>query len=297
MNLRKLGKFGPDISPIGIGAMSFSNFYGATTETQSHRILHAALAQGISHIDTANVYGMGVSETAIGNFLTQNKASAAGQFTLATKAGIRRDSETGNRFFDNSAEHLAEELDNSLKRLKVETIDLFYVHRRDANRPIEEVTQTLASFVQAGKIRSFGFSEIAPSSLKKAAEIHHVAAVQSEYSLAVRSPELGLVQATKQLGTALVAFSPLGRSLLTDRPHTTQKIATMGFLKNNALYRAKFKCEYPSNRKISRIGRRNWHIGGGPINCLVATSKRAYYCHPRHALCAAFPRTLRGCTP
>ena len=107
MNLRKLGKFGPDISPIGIGAMSFSNFYGATTKTKSHRILHAALAQGISHIDTANVYGMGVSETAIGNFLTQNKASAAGQFTLATKAGIRRDSETGNRFFDNSAEHLA----------------------------------------------------------------------------------------------------------------------------------------------------------------------------------------------
>ena len=133
MNLRKLGKFGPDISPIGIGAMSFSNFYGATTETQSHRILHAALAQGINHIDTANVYGMGVSETAIGNFLTQNKASAADQFTLATKAGIRRDSETGNRFFDNSAEHLAEELDNSLKRLKVETIDLFYVHRRDAH--------------------------------------------------------------------------------------------------------------------------------------------------------------------
>ncbi|MGB1511125.1 MAG: aldo/keto reductase [Paracoccaceae bacterium] len=233
MKLRKLGKLGPDISPIGVGAMSFSNFYGTTTETQSHRILHAALAQGISHIDTANVYGMGVSEAAIGNFLTQNKASAAGKFTLATKAGIRRDSETGNNFFDNSAKHLAEELDKSLQRLKVETIDLFYVHRRDANRPIEEVTQTLASFIKAGKIRSFGFSEIAPSSLKKASEIHHVAAVQSEYSLSVRSPELGLVQATKHLGTALVAFSPLGRSLLTDRPHTTQKIATMGFLKSN----------------------------------------------------------------
>jgi len=114
MKLRKLGKFGPDISPIGVGAMSFSNFYGATTETQSHRILHTALAQGISHIDTANVYGMGVSEATIGNFLTQNKASAAGKFTLATKAGIRRDPETGNNIFDNSAKHLAEELDKKL---------------------------------------------------------------------------------------------------------------------------------------------------------------------------------------
>jgi aryl-alcohol dehydrogenase-like predicted oxidoreductase len=240
----------------------------------------------------------GVSETAIGNFLTQNKASAAGQFTLATKAGIRRDSETGNRFFDNSAEHLAEELDNSLKRLKVETIDLFYVHRRDANRPIEEVTQTLASFVQAGKIRSFGFSEIAPSSLKKAAEIHHVAAVQSEYSLSVRSPELGLVQATKQLGTALVAFSPLGRSLLTDRPHTTQKIATMGFLKNNPRFiEPNLSANIQATAKFRALAEEMGTSAAALSIAWLLHQSEHIIAIPWHALCAAFPRTLRGCTP
>ena len=121
-------------------------------------------------------------------------------------------------------------MDGSLKRLGVESIDLYYIHRRDQNTPIEEVTETLASLVKAGKIRSFGFSEIAPSSLRRAASIHHVAAVQSEYSLSVRSPELGLVQTTAELGTALVAFSPLGRSLLTDRPHSSVEVEKMDWL-------------------------------------------------------------------
>jgi len=124
-------------------------------------------------------------------------------------------------------------LDGSLKRLGVESIDLYYIHRRDQNTPIEEVTETLASFVKAGKIRSFGFSEIAPSSLRRAASIHHVAAVQSEYSLSVRSPELGLVQTTAELGTALVAFSPLGRSLLTDKPHSSVEVEKMDWLSKN----------------------------------------------------------------
>ena len=237
MEKRKLGKYGAEVSPIGVGAMSFSNFYGPTNEKESHRILTEALDQDISHIDTANVYGAGASEAAIGSFLAKQGPQRNTLFSIATKVGIKGNIQTGKTEFDNSPDYLKKELDSSLKRLGVESVDLYYIHRRDQNIPIEEVTETLAGFVKAGKIRSFGFSEIAPSSLRRAAAIHHVAAVQSEYSLSVRSPELGLVQATAELGTALVAFSPLGRSLLTDRPHSSDKVEKMDWLSKNPRFR------------------------------------------------------------
>jgi aryl-alcohol dehydrogenase-like predicted oxidoreductase len=231
---RQLGAGGPFVSAVGYGAMSFTDFYGPVSEAQSHAVLAAALELGIDHLDTSNVYGMGLSERVIGSFLAGRKGPPP--FTIATKAGIRRDPETGARSFDNSAGHLAAELEASLARLGVEAVDLFYVHRRDARVEIEEVTETLAGFVKAGKIRSFGFSEIAPSSLRRAAAVHPVAAVQSEYSLATRAPELGLVQACAELGTALVAFSPVARGLLTDRPPSAETVAQSAFLKVNPRY-------------------------------------------------------------
>ena len=237
MEKRKLGKYGVEVSPIGIGAMSFSNFYGPTNEEESHKILAEALDQGISHIDTANVYGAGASEAAIGSFLAKQGSKRNNLFSIATKVGIKGNIQTGKTEFDNSPNYLKKELDDSLRRLGVESIDLYYIHRRDQSRPIEDVTETLASFVKVGKIRSFGFSEIAPSSLRRAASVHHVAAVQSEYSLSVRSPELGLVQTTAELGTALVAFSPLGRSLLTDTPHSADKVEAMDWLSKNPRFK------------------------------------------------------------
>ena len=237
MEKRKLGKYGTEVSPIGIGAMSFSNFYGPTNEEESHKILVEALDQGISHIDTANVYGAGASEAAIGSFLAKQGSKRNDLFSIATKVGIKGNIQTGKTEFDNSPNYLKKELDDSLRRLGVESIDLYYIHRRDQSRPIEDVTETLASFVKVGKIRSFGFSEIAPSSLRRAASVHHVAAVQSEYSLSVRSPELGLVQTTAELGTALVAFSPLGRSLLTDTPHSADKVVAMDWLSKNPRFK------------------------------------------------------------
>ena len=237
MEKRKLGKYGVEVSPIGIGAMSFSNFYGPTNEEESHKILVEALDQGISHIDTANVYGAGASEAAIGSFLAKQGSKRNDLFSIATKVGIKGNIQTGKTEFDNSPNYLKKELDDSLRRLGVESIDLYYIHRRDQSRPIEDVTETLASFVKVGKIRSFGFSEIAPSSLRRAASVHHVAAVQSEYSLSVRSPELGLVQTTAELGTALVAFSPLGRSLLTDTPHSADKVEAMDWLSKNPRFK------------------------------------------------------------
>ncbi|MFT3973102.1 MAG: aldo/keto reductase [Amaricoccus sp.] len=230
MERRRLGSAGPEVSAIGVGAMSFGGFYGPTTEADSHALLAAALDFGIDHVDTANVYGMGVSESVIGSFLRGRKGPPP--FRIATKGAITRDAE-GRRRFDNSAAHLAAELDASLKRLGVEAVDLYYVHRRDPAVPIEAVAETMAGLVKAGKIRAVGFSEIAPSSLRRAAAVHPVAAVQSEYSLATRSPELGLVQACEDLGVALVAFSPVARALLTDSPPTPERAAASDFMASN----------------------------------------------------------------
>jgi len=232
MQKRKFGSTGTKVSAIGIGAMSFSNFYGPADTEQSHAILSLALDLGIDHIDTSNVYGNGVSEERIGSFLAKQGAGRNSLFKIATKAAICRD-EDGKTFIDNSPAHLAAELDKSLLRLGVDQVEVFYVHRRDPALPIEEVTEALAGFVRSGKIKQFGFSEIAPTSLARAAAVHPVGAVQSEYSLSTRSPELGLVQKTAELGTTLVAFCPVGRSLLTDKPHSAENAATMPFLKTN----------------------------------------------------------------
>ena len=232
MKKRKLGSNGTVVSAIGIGAMSFSDFYGPTNTEKSHAILSKALDLGIDHIDTANVYGSGLSEKRIGSFLKDQGAGKNGLFKIATKAGIAR-GDDGYRYFDNSPEHLRSELDKSLTSLGVEQVELFYVHRRDQTLPIEEVTSALAELVKSGKTKQFGFSEIAPTSLQLAADVHPVGAVQSEYSLSTRSPELGLVQKTKELGASLVAFSPVGRSLLTDTPHSFEHFRSLAFSKEN----------------------------------------------------------------
>jgi aryl-alcohol dehydrogenase-like predicted oxidoreductase len=231
MEQRELGRGGPRVSAIGIGAMSFAGFYGPTTEDEAHALLTEALDLGIDHLDTSNVYGMGLSERIVGSFLARQGKARNGRFVVATKAAIRRDPESGRRSFDNSPEHLESELDGSLKRLGVDAVDLFYVHRRDPELPIEAVADTLARIVRKGKARSIGFSEIAPSTLRRAVAVHPVAAVQSEYSLATRLPELGLVQAAEALGVALVAFSPVARGLLTDTPPDAVKAGSVEFLR------------------------------------------------------------------
>ncbi len=230
MKKRKLGRDGPDVSVLGIGAMSFAGVYGDATVEDSHAILNAAIDAGVTHIDTSNVYGMGRSEEIIGSFLGGRKGETP--FTLATKAGISRDPETG-RNFDNSPAHIEAELDKSLKRLGVERVDLFYLHRLDPEVSVEDVVGTYVRLVEAGKIGQIGLSEIAPTTLARASAVHPIAAVQSEYSLQTRAPELGLVQACERLGTSLVAFSPVGRGLLTDTPPTSDRVAASQFLSTN----------------------------------------------------------------
>ena len=232
MELRRLGAFGPEVHPVGVGAMSFAEFYGPTTDENSYAILDTAVELGVNHIDTANVYGMGRSEKAIGAWLKGKGAAARDGLVIATKGGITRDA-NGKRFYDNSLEHLEAELDGSLSRMGIDCVDLYYVHRRQADMPIEEVALALGKLVEKGKTKAIGFSEIAPSSLRRAHAVHPVAAVQSEYSLSTRAPEMGLVQTCAELGVALVAFSPVGRSLLTDTPLTQDVIPSLPFLSGN----------------------------------------------------------------
>mgnify|MGYP001148985568 CR=1 FL=1 len=209
MQQRKLGADGPLVGAIALGCMSFGGSYGETDEAESHRTLARALELGVTHLDTSNIYGNGRAEEVIGSFLKGKK----GNFRIATKAGI----EVGPpRGFDNSPQYLRECLEGSLRRLGLDHVDLFYIHRRDQSIPIEDVVGTLVRFKEEGKIGGIGFSEISPASLERATAVHPVMAVQNEYSLWTRLPELGLVQACARHGTALVAFSPLGRGMLAD---------------------------------------------------------------------------------
>ncbi len=237
MQQRKLGQLGTPISALGYGAMSLSDFYGATNDEMSHAILKRCLDAGISHIDTSNVYGGGMSETRIGAFLAKQGKQAQDLFVIATKAGITTNAD-GKRVFDNSKAHLEAQIDKSLKRLGVEQVELLYVHRRDQSVPVEEVTESLAGIVRAGKARQIGYSEIAPAALGVAHEVHAVGAVQSEYSLSTRAPELGLLQKTAELNSSLVAFSPVGRSLLTDHPLDYAACQGLAFLKVNPRFQA-----------------------------------------------------------
>ena len=211
MKKRQVGAGGPMVGEIGLGAMSFAGTSGETDVAASHHTLDFALEMGVDFIDTALIYGPFVSETVIGEYFRKNP-SARKRFTIATKGGII----PHPRGVDNGKKYLTECLDSSLQRLGLDSVDLYYIHRRQFDLPIEVVMQTLLEFKQQGKIKAIGFSEISPASLMRASKIGHVAAVQSEYSLWCRLPELGMIQTCKKLGTAFVPFSPLARGTLTD---------------------------------------------------------------------------------
>ncbi len=246
MTHRNFGTRGPLVGAVGFGAMSFGGFYGATTEAESHATLDACLTHGVTHWDTSNVYGPETSERVIGSYFKAN-SSVRARVHLATKGGIRRDPKTNVRGFDNSPGHLTEALDASLKRLGVDHVDLYYIHRREQARPIEDVMQTLLGFKKAGKIGGIGFSEIAPSSLRRAAAVGPVDAVQSEYSLWTRLPDLGLIQACKDVGAAFVAFSPLGRAIFTGKLTSETMFAASDFRQSNPRFIAP---HYAANLRV-----------------------------------------------
>jgi aryl-alcohol dehydrogenase-like predicted oxidoreductase len=205
--MRKLGSNGPQVSDISFGAMSFGGIFGATDEDESLACLDAMLEVGINFIDTANIYGMGISETIIGKWLARRKPDVV----IATKASYVSDPE---RRIDNSEAHLRAELEASLRRLGRDHVELFYIHRREHSRPLDEVIGTLARLIEEGKIGGYGMSEIAPYTLRAAHALHPCMAVQNEYSLWTRQAELGVIQECARLGVAFIPFSPLARGML-----------------------------------------------------------------------------------
>lgn len=225
MKQRILGTDGPQVSAIGLGCMSFAGFFGATTQEESFRCLDQAWDSGITFLDTSNVYGMGRSEAVIGAWL----ASRRRPVQIATKAGIVT---TPTRHFDNSEAHLRRELEASLRRLGVDHVALFYIHRREAARPVEEVVESLKRLIDEGKILGYGLSEVSPGTLRRAHAVHPCRAVQNEYSLWTRLPELGMIQACAELGVAFVAFSPLGRGIFIDRIPDPTRFAEGDFRKS-----------------------------------------------------------------
>lgn len=211
MNKRALGKTGTSISPIGLGCMGMSEFYGPTDEATSIAVIHRALALGVDFFDTADMYGSGHNEQLLGRALKDRRDQAI----IATKFAIQRGE--GGSFLGISGrpEYVKQACDASLKRLGVETIDLYYQHRVDRSVPIEDTVGAMAELVQAGKVRWLGLSEASPATIKKAHAVHPITALQTEYSLWSREPEAELFQVCDQLGITFVAYSPLGRGFLT----------------------------------------------------------------------------------
>lgn len=212
MRRRQLGQGGPEVTAIGLGCMGMSFAYGGRDDRESIRTLHRALDLGVTHLDTADLYGFGENERLLGSVVRQRRD----EVFLATKFGNRLLEGESELTVDTSAAWVRQACDASLARLGVETIDLYYAHRRNPDTPVEETVGAMAELVAAGKVRHLGLSEVSPATLRAAHAVHPIAAVQLEYSLFTRDVVEGEMRATcQELGIAVVAYSPVGRGLLT----------------------------------------------------------------------------------
>jgi aryl-alcohol dehydrogenase-like predicted oxidoreductase len=212
MRKTRLGRSGPEVSVLGLGCMGMSEFYGPRDDAESIATIHAALDAGISLLDTADVYGPHTNETLVGRALRDRRK----EVVLATKFGIVRDpAQPERRGVSGRPEYVRSSCDASLKRLGVETIDLYYQHRVDPATPIEDTVGAMAELVRSGKVRYLGLSEAGPDTLRRASAVHPITALQSEYSLWSRDVEDGVLPVCRELGIGFVAYSPLGRGFLT----------------------------------------------------------------------------------
>ena len=218
MHYRQLGPF--SVSAISLGCMNLSHAYGApVSAAQGERVLLAALDAGVNMFDTAALYGFGANETLVGNVLSKHRS----RFTLASKCGMIGVDAAGDgklvRVIDGRPDTIRATCEAALKRLQTDVIDLYYLHRWDKQVPIEDSVGALADLVAAGKIRTLGLSEVSADTLRRAHAVHPITALQTEYSLWTRNPEIAVLDACRELGIAFVAFSPVARGFLCGELH------------------------------------------------------------------------------
>jgi len=237
MQTRQLGPF--QVSTIGLGCMNLSQGYGAPiNDQQGERVLLQALDAGVTLFDTASLYGFGANETLIGRVLKKHRQ----RFTLASKCGLTGVDVNGDgklvRVIDGRPDTLRRTCEASLRRLQTDVIDLYYIHRLDKTVPIEDSVGALSDLVRKGHIRAIGLSEMSAATLRRAHAVHPIAALQTEYSLWTRNPEIAVLQACKELGVAFVAFSPVGRGFLAGEPLQPESFEATDFRRSMPRFEA-----------------------------------------------------------
>ncbi len=221
MHTRHIGPF--QVSAIGLGCMNLSHAYGTPPSAeQGERVLLAALDEGVTLFDTAALYGFGANETLLGNVLSRHR----NRFTLCSKGGLAGvQSEDGmKRVIDGRPAAIRKNCEDSLRRLRTDVIDLYYLHRWDKKVPVEDSVGAMSDLVRAGKVRSVGLSEVSAATIRQAHAVHPISAVQTEYSLWTRNPEIAVLETCRELGAAFVAFSPVARGFLCDALHDVQTL-------------------------------------------------------------------------